>query len=210
MRSALRLHDKVLREAMRLHGGYEVKSENGAFMLAFGAAHDALEFVADAQRRLLCADWSQELLADRAASVVRGDANRLIFAGLREHGRPLRRRRVSHRSQHRAHGLFGPTANAARLAKAAHEGQILVSESLQAGAPTSEQWTLHDLGHHRLPGWSDPTTSSRSNRAGSGDAFRRRRRSTPRRPTSAPGATALSDATSSSNRSPSGSPRGGA
>ena len=106
VRSALRLHDKVLREAMRLHGGYEVKSENGAFMLAFGTAHDALEFVADAQRRLLCADWSQELLADRAASVVRGDANRLIFAGLREHGRPLRRRRVSHRPQHRAHGLF--------------------------------------------------------------------------------------------------------
>ena len=46
-------------------------------------------------------------------------------------------------------------------------------------------------------GWSDPYDFSRSNRAGlRGDAFRRRRRSTPRRPTSAPGATALSDATS--------------
>ena len=52
---------------------------------------------------------------------------------------------------------FGPTANrAARLAKAAHEGQILVSESLQAGAPTSEQWTLHDLGLHRLRGLERP------------------------------------------------------
>ena len=158
VRSALRLHDKVLREAMRLHGGYEVKSENGAFMIAFGTAHDALEFVADAQRRLLCADWSQELLADRAASVVRGDANRLIFAGLRvsmgAHCGDVECRIDPNTGRM---DYFGPTANrAARLAKAAHEGQILVSESLQAGATTSEQWTLHDLGLHRLRGLERP------------------------------------------------------
>ena len=31
-----------------------------------------------------------------------------------------------------------------------------MSESLQAGAPTSEQWTLHDLGLHRLRGLERP------------------------------------------------------
>ena len=130
MRSAL-VYDKVLREAMRLHSGYEVKPKT-----APSCSLLAPLMMRSSSSRTLSAGCSaptgHRLLANRAASVVRGD-NRLIFAGLREHGRPLRRRRVSHRPQHRADGLFGPTANRAAPARRP-EGQILVSENLNRSA----------------------------------------------------------------------------
>ena len=154
MRVALNLHDKIVRESLRRHKGYEVKSENGSFMLAFSDAVGALQFASDIQMRLLCADWPDELLNDRSASPVRSEQGRLIFAGLR----------VSvgiHRGEAECRidpttgrmDYFGPTANrAARIAAAAHEGQILLSRSLDSHITTHDQWQLTDLGTHQLRG----------------------------------------------------------
>ena len=151
---ALNLHDKIVRESLRRHKGYEVKSENGSFMLAFSDADKALEFASDIQMRLLCADWPEQLLNDRSASPVRSENGRLIFAGLRV-SIGIHRGEVECRIDPTTGRMdyFGPTANrAARIAAAAHEGQILLSHSHEFDLSGDERWALSDLGSHQLRG----------------------------------------------------------
>jgi predicted ATPase/class 3 adenylate cyclase len=154
MRIALNQHDKILRESLRQHKGYEVKCEDGSFMLAFAESELALEFAADLQLRLLCADWPEALLEDDAAGAVRSDKGRLIFAGLRSsvgmhHGDvECRIDPTTGRMDY-----FGPTANrAARISAAAHEGQTLLSKSLQLAPNEQSAWVIDGLGTHQLRG----------------------------------------------------------
>ncbi len=154
MREALTLHDKLLRETLRRFAGYEVKSEGGAFMLAFQDASAAVQFACAVQMRLLVADWSKELLEHDAASEVRSAQGRLIFAGLRVSigmhcGAPdCRIDPTTGRMDY-----FGPVANrAARVNAAAHEGQILISNTVKEACPDFDEAKMEDLGPHRLRG----------------------------------------------------------
>jgi len=54
----LEAHDAIVREDVRKHGGYEVKSQGDGFMLAFPSAREALACAIDIQRAI----------ADRAAA----------------------------------------------------------------------------------------------------------------------------------------------
>ncbi|KAG2495323.1 hypothetical protein HYH03_006593 [Edaphochlamys debaryana] len=63
MDAALRLHQRVLREAALEHRGYESATEGDSFILAFGSPVDAVAFCLAAQQGLLEAAWPQELLA---------------------------------------------------------------------------------------------------------------------------------------------------
>jgi predicted ATPase/class 3 adenylate cyclase len=154
MREALTLHDKVMRECLRKHRGYEVKSEGGSFMLAFDQASDALAWCCDAQMRLLVAPWSPALLDHDVAGEVRSDDGHLIYAGLRvtmglHSGEPdCRIDPTTGRMDY-----FGPVTNrAARIAAAAHEGQVLFSRSVWAECEDADKDGFDDLGSHRLRG----------------------------------------------------------
>lgn len=62
MRAAQKQHHLMMRTQLRLLGGYEVKTEGDAFMVAFPRPELALKWCLTVQRELLRAEWPEELL----------------------------------------------------------------------------------------------------------------------------------------------------
>lgn len=123
-------HDAILRDAISRFHGHEVKSEGDAFMVAFADAADALNCALYAQTALARYPWP----ADIGALKVR--------IGLHT-GEPF----VFHDD------YFGPMVNrAAYLCKAAHGGQILLSEEarIAAGRRADPAVEFLDRGELRL------------------------------------------------------------
>ncbi|KAJ9466538.1 Adenylate cyclase [Diplonema papillatum] len=58
---ALEIHNEIMREAARKHGGYEVKTIGDSFMLAFRDPTSALKFAFRAQKGLLEKKWPVDL-----------------------------------------------------------------------------------------------------------------------------------------------------
>src|SRR5437660_208416 len=101
----LREHQRLLREVWRRHDGFEVDTEGDAFFVAFGQASAALAAAPDAQRVLAQADWHGHELRVRigihSGEAMLDDGD---YVGIAVH-------------------------RAARIAAAAHGGQVLVSEA---------------------------------------------------------------------------------
>jgi predicted ATPase len=127
----LNLHHRLLRAAFVSHAGVEVVTTGDGFFVAFAEARAALDAAVEAQRALAVQEWPQGAtvavrigLHTGAPTVVDGD-----YVGLDVH-------------------------RAARIAGAAHGGQVVVSETtyelLDGFAATK------DLGIHRLKGLAKP------------------------------------------------------
>ncbi|MBF0548295.1 MAG: tetratricopeptide repeat protein [Candidatus Riflebacteria bacterium] len=158
MRSALATHDSVMRETIDTIGGYEVKTEGDAFMVAFGDPISAIKWCLTVQERLMAAEWPPQLFGLTDAAKVLDTHGRPIFCGLRvrmgiHSGIP----ECKPDPKTGRMDYFGPMVNrAARVGGAAHGGQILVSGSVWErvssrlsgiGSPF-----FCDLGQHRLKG----------------------------------------------------------
>ena len=78
MRAGLQIHNAVMREVMRMCGGYEVKTIGDAFMIAFASTCDGVAFGLRVQERLFEADWPASLLEDAPICCRRG----LLWGGL--------------------------------------------------------------------------------------------------------------------------------
>lgn len=146
-RNALRAHDAVMRSLLHRHGGYEVKTEGDAFMIAFPTCSNAVRFCLDAQRTLYEHPWSPELLALPEAAEAPGFRGVRVRMGIHV-GEP----------EVRADGdrvdYFGPMVNrSARISQAGHGGQILVSgEVWDAIGRNVEGGTGTMLGRFHLKG----------------------------------------------------------
>ncbi len=126
---ALDVHRRTLRAEWNAHGGVELGTEGDSFFVAFPTAPAAVAAAVEAQRALAAADWP-----DGTAVRVR--------VGIHT-GAP-----VVHDG-----GYVGMDVHrAARIAAAAHGGQVVVSESTAALASGSlaSGTRLRDLGRHRL------------------------------------------------------------
>ena len=128
---ALELHNRLLRDAFAHHGGVEVVTTGDGFFVAFADAPEALEAALDTQRALASQQWPQNAaVAVRMGmhtgepTVVDGD-----YVGLDVH-------------------------RAARIAAAAHGGQIVMSEATHARL--KESVDVKDLGTHHLKGLEEP------------------------------------------------------
>jgi class 3 adenylate cyclase len=120
-RNALRAHDAVMRSTLHRHGGYEVKTEGDAFMVAFPTCQNAVRFCLDAQRTLHSHPWSPELLALPEAAEAPGFRGVRVRMGIHV-GEPEVRADGDHVD------YFGPMVNrSARISQAGHGGQILAS-----------------------------------------------------------------------------------
>ena len=64
MCAGLQIHNAVIREVMRMCGGYEVKTIGDAFMVAFASTCDGVAFGLRVQERLFEADWPASLLEE--------------------------------------------------------------------------------------------------------------------------------------------------
>ncbi len=131
-RDLLREHERMVREALKAHGGSEVKTMGDGFMASFSSATKALE----------CAIAMQRAFAEQNESA---EEPIRVRVGLNA-GEPIAE----------DEDLFGTAVNlAARICGHAEAGQILapiVVRELAAG----KQFLFADLGETALRGFEDP------------------------------------------------------
>ncbi|KAJ2722468.1 cysteinyl-tRNA synthetase [Coemansia sp. Benny D115] len=155
MRSAIKVHNSIMRRMLRSIGGYEVKTEGDAFMVSFPTVASALHWCLAVQMMFLNADWPQEILdsphgcpiywppdgqqgGDGAAKGRNkgphgeSEGRHLIYRGLRVRmgmhlGSPVSEEDpVTRRMDY-----FGPMVNrASRISGAADGGQVYVSQDV--------------------------------------------------------------------------------
>lgn len=133
MRSAIKLHDAVMRRALRNVGGYEVKTEGDAFMVCFQSITAALLWCFTVQLQLLEVDWPTGILESEDGREIEKDGI-VIYRGLSVRmgihwGAPVYERNpITNRMDY-----FGPVVNkASRVSGAADGGQICVSSDVVA------------------------------------------------------------------------------
>jgi len=129
MRSAIRLHNEVMRRQLRIIGGYEVKTEGDAFMVSFPTATSALLWCFAVQSQLLEVPWPSEVVSSVLGQEVYDNDQNLIFKGLSVRmgvhwGAPV----CENDPVTRRMDYFGPMVNrASRISTVADGGQITVS-----------------------------------------------------------------------------------
>ena len=122
-------HRELLRAAFAAHGGAEQSTEGDSFFVVFDSAKEAVSAAIEGQRALAAEAWPDDA--------------------------PIRVRMGLHSGEAGVAGgsLVGLDINrAARIAAAAHGGQVLLSDATRAlvrGA-LPDDIHLHDLGEHRL------------------------------------------------------------
>lgn len=133
----LAAHNSLLRRALEAHGGRVVKTEGDAFFAVFADAAGAVAAVVECQRALASHPWELD--------------------------RPLRVRIGLHTGS----GTLGgddyiglDVHRAARIAGAAHGGQVIISETTAVLAERAlpEGVELRDMGKHRLKDLTHPET----------------------------------------------------
>ncbi|ESZ93410.1 adenylate cyclase [Sclerotinia borealis F-4128] len=167
MRSAIKLHNEVMRRQLRIIGGYEVKTEGDAFMVSFPTATSALLWCFAVQAALLEVNWPAEVVTSNMGHEVYDSNQNLIFKGLSVRmgahwGRPV----CENDPVTRRMDYFGPMVNrTARISAVADGGQITVSadfiseiqrcletysESDRSGSTGSEDTFDSDLISHSI------------------------------------------------------------
>ncbi|KIX06069.1 uncharacterized protein Z518_04043 [Rhinocladiella mackenziei CBS 650.93] len=134
MRSAIMMHNELMRRQLRIIGGYEVKTEGDAFMVSFPTVTSALLWCFSCQSHLLELPWPTEVLETvHCQEKVDSDQN-TIYRGLSVRmglhwGRPVcEQDPITRRMDY-----FGPMVNkAARVCAVADGGQISVSSDFIA------------------------------------------------------------------------------
>jgi len=137
---ALQIHDRLIREAIARHNGYEVKTVGDSFMVAFQRAADAVRCAADIQAEFAMADTRHA--AWREVGGIR------IRIGIHT-GEPT----------FRDNDYFGPPViRASRIADAGHGGMTLLShETVRlATDDLGTEFRLEDRGLHRLKDLGQP------------------------------------------------------
>jgi len=152
-RDLLREHERIVREALRAHGGSELKTTGDGFMASFSSATKALECSIAMQRAF--AAWNEAQAARPSTAPARGgQAGRaeeiLVRVGLNA-GEPIAEDDPDGRSD-----LFGTAViEAARIAAAAKGGEILVSDVVRQLAKGKE-FSFVDRGELDLKGFDEP------------------------------------------------------
>jgi class 3 adenylate cyclase len=138
-REVLRAHERIVREALRAHGGAEVKALGDGFMASFGSASQALKCAIAMQKAF--AAWSAA-----RPSTGSGRAEEIkVRIGLNA-GEPIAE----------AEDLFGTAVNvAARIAARAAGGEILVANVVRE-LVAGKGFLFADQGDVALRGFEDP------------------------------------------------------
>ena len=128
-------HHEILRAAFQSNDGHELRTEGDSFFCVFASAIDACLAAATAQRSLASHDWKN------------GQALR-VRMGLHTGEAPLVGSEYIGLDVH----------HAARIASAAHGGQVLISETTRGLVEGNLKpgLRLRDLGVHRLKGLAQP------------------------------------------------------
>lgn len=137
---ALQLHERLIREAIARHHGYEVKTVGDSFMVAFQRPADAVRCAADIQATFA--------MAEAQFPVWREVGGIRVRIGIHT-GEPT----------FRDNDYFGPPViRAARIADAGHGGMTLLSQETVrlAADKLGDEYQLDDRGLHRLKDLGQP------------------------------------------------------
>jgi len=136
-RDLLREHERITREALKAHGGSEVKTMGDGFMASFSSATKALE----------CAIATQRAFAERNE---KAEEQIQVRIGLNA-GEPIAEDDPGGRGD-----LFGTAVNlAARIASKAEGGEILASNVVRE-LVAGKGFLFADRGETELRGFEDP------------------------------------------------------
>jgi class 3 adenylate cyclase len=136
-REVLREHERMVREALKAHGGSEVKAMGDGFMASFSSATKALE----------CAIAMQRAFAEHNENA---DEPIRVRVGLNA-GEPIAEDDPGGRGD-----LFGTSVNmAARIAAKADAGSILVADVVRQ-LVAGKEFTFADKGEATLKGFEKP------------------------------------------------------
>ncbi len=140
-REVLREHERMVREALKAHGGSEVKTMGDGFMVSFSSATKALECAIAMQRAF--DEWNQGVGAQGLAPLH-------VRIGLNA-GEPIAEDDPDGRSD-----LFGTAVNeAARITATAKGDEILVSNVVRELAK-GKGFLFADRGEANLKGFDEP------------------------------------------------------
>jgi predicted ATPase len=135
MRTALAVHDQLVREALESAGGLVFATGGDGFGAAFSRAGEAVAAALAAQRSLRGQEWPEAISLKVRIGLHTGEADE------------------------RGGDYFGPEVNrAARLMAVAHGGQIVCSQTSAdlVGGHLPAGVSLVDMGVHRLRDLSEP------------------------------------------------------
>jgi predicted ATPase/class 3 adenylate cyclase len=133
-RPVLSEHRRLLRRTLSASDGAEMATEGDSFFIAFSAASAALDACLDAQRALATHDWPTP------------EARPRVRMGMH----------TGYAEPHGGEYASPEVHRAARIAAAAHGGQVLCSAATARHAsPLPPESRLVDLGLHRLRGFDD-------------------------------------------------------
>ena len=128
-------HRRLLRAAFTAHAGHEVDTQGDSFFVAFAGPGQAMAAAAEAQRALAAHPWPPGCRVRVRMGLHTGEAATVggSYVSLAVH-------------------------RAARIAAAAHGGQVLLSEAtaVLVRDELPDGVTLHDLGEHRLKDFEAP------------------------------------------------------
>ncbi|KAK9484358.1 phosphatase 2C-domain-containing protein [Lipomyces starkeyi] len=148
MRSAIKIHNSIMRRQLRIVGGYEVKTEGDAFMVCFPTAAAAMVWCFSVQSQLLVAEWPAEITSSVDGAEVVDEDNNIIYRGLSVRmgihwGSPVcERDPITRRMDY-----FGPMVNrTSRISAVADGGQVTVSQDF-----VTEVYRL-DKAYKKAPG----------------------------------------------------------
>ena len=134
MRASISIHNSVMRRQLRQVGGYEVKTEGDAFMVAFPTVTSALYWCFQVQKQLLDAPWPNEIVDSENGKELLDAEGKRIYRGLSvrmgmHYGQPVcETDPITRRMDY-----FGPMVNrASRISGEADGGQITVSADFVA------------------------------------------------------------------------------
>ena len=133
--TALSDHQRIVRDALASHEGWEIDTQGDSFFAAFRRAKDAVGAAVEAQRALAAHEWPQGTQLRVRMGMHTGEP---AVGGERYVGLGVHR--------------------AARIAAAGHGGQVLVSQTtreLLRDDPPPDV-SLRDLGEHELKDMDEP------------------------------------------------------
>jgi predicted ATPase/class 3 adenylate cyclase len=131
--SVLEHHARIVREALAAHAGFEVRSEGDSFFAVFTSPSAAVAAVAEMQRRLNSADWPHRASVRVRMGLHTGEARPASAASGVDY-------------------VGFEVSRAARIAAAAHGGQVLVSDTTESLVRDllAPGLALQALGEHRF------------------------------------------------------------
>jgi len=148
-REVMREHERITREALKAHGGSEVKTMGDGFMASFGSATKALECAVAVQKA-----FDDGALTPDPSPAAAGEGQSVVPIRVRiglNAGEPIAEDDPDGRGD-----LYGTAVIvAARIAAQAQGGEILVSDVVRQ-LVAGKGFLFNDRGEQALKGFEDP------------------------------------------------------